>query len=73
MKFAVLIGVLVGACVALGTLSADAARMLSVGQSAPDIKGQSIVDGRTVDFDLRAAASRRSVVLYFFPKAFTAG
>lgn len=43
------------------------------GSLAPKVVLQSVVDGKPVAYDLQAAASKRPVVFYFFPKAFTAG
>ena len=44
-----------------------------VGETALDIRGQSVVAGKIVPFSLRHALGERAVVLYFFPKAFTKG
>lgn len=44
-----------------------------VGAVAPKVALQSVVGGKPESFDLQAAAAARPVVLYFFPKAFTAG
>lgn len=46
---------------------------LSVGDSAPEFTAQSALDGKLVDFNLKAALAQHAVVLYFFPKAFTSG
>ena len=45
----------------------------NIGLAAPNISSDSVWRGTTVKFDLREQLSRRAVVLYFFPKAFTAG
>lgn len=44
-----------------------------VGAVAPRVALQSVVGGEPEAFDLQAAAAKRPIVLYFFPKAFTAG
>ena len=44
-----------------------------VGAVAPKVALQSLFDGKAASFDLQAAAAQRPIVLYFFPKAFTAG
>ena len=44
-----------------------------VGAVAPTVVLDSVVAGKVEKFDLQAAASKRPVVLYFFPKAFTGG
>ena len=44
-----------------------------VGAVAPKAVLQSVIDGKPEAFDLQAAAAKRPIVLYFFPKAFTAG
>ncbi|HEV2037200.1 MAG TPA: hypothetical protein VGQ96_01225 [Candidatus Eremiobacteraceae bacterium] len=46
---------------------------LHPGDAAPDFKAQSVLDGKTVEFHLKDALSKHAVVLYFFPKAFSAG
>ena len=43
------------------------------GSVAPKVELQSVVDGKPVAYDLQAAAAKKPVVFYFFPKAFTAG
>lgn len=44
-----------------------------VGAVAPKVALQSVIGGKAESFDLQAAAAQRPIVLYFFPKAFTAG
>jgi thioredoxin-dependent peroxiredoxin len=44
-----------------------------VGAVAPKVALQSVFGGKAESFDLQAAAAQRPIVLYFFPKAFTAG
>ena len=44
-----------------------------VGTVAPAVALQSVFGGKAESYDLQAAAAKRPVVLYFFPKAFTAG
>jgi thioredoxin-dependent peroxiredoxin len=46
---------------------------LSVGDTAPDFTAQSALDGKVVDFSLKAALAKHAIVLYFYPKAFTTG
>ena len=50
-----------------------AAAALTPGKAAPDFNAPSVVDGKVVDFNLKNALAQHAVVLYFFPKAFTAG
>ncbi|HLJ82751.1 MAG TPA: hypothetical protein VKT51_01080 [Candidatus Eremiobacteraceae bacterium] len=47
--------------------------MASVGTSAPDVTGESTFAGKIEQFDLSKARASGAIVLYFFPKAFTAG
>jgi len=62
-------------------LSADAATpqpsatpaMAAVGSTAPAVAGASTFAGKIEQFDLSKALPNGAVVLYFFPKAFTAG
>lgn len=51
----------------------ESAGMLPDGSVAPNVVGQSVVDGKTVPFDLKNELSKKIVVLYFFPQAFSAG
>lgn len=44
-----------------------------VGAVAPAVTLESVFGGKAESYDLQAAAAKRPVVLYFFPKAFTAG
>jgi len=57
----------------MSLLNVGPAAALSVGDTAPDFTAPSVLDGKTVDFSLKAALAKHAVVLYFFPKAFTAG
>lgn len=43
------------------------------GSVAPKVVLESALGGKEVTYDLQAAAAKRPVVFYFFPKAFTAG
>jgi len=43
------------------------------GAVAPKVVLQSVIGGKTEQYDLQAAVSKRPVVLYFFPQAFTSG
>jgi|HubBroStandDraft_6_1064221.scaffolds.fasta_scaffold1041860_2 peroxiredoxin Q/BCP len=47
--------------------------MAAVGSVAPAVTGASTFAGKTEQFDLSKAVTHGAVVLYFFPKAFTAG
>ncbi len=49
------------------------AAAVSVGDTMPNIRADSTVDGKIVPFSLKDALSQHAVVLYFFPKAFTKG
>jgi hypothetical protein len=53
--------------------AADTPTMLSPGSKAPAVVGKSVYAGKIEDFDLSKALASGAVVLYFFPKAFTAG
>jgi len=64
-------GVLLAAIIVV--LVAGQARALTVGDAAPDFTGDSALAGKTVTFSLKDALAKHAVVLYFFPKAFTAG
>jgi peroxiredoxin Q/BCP len=55
----------------LGTLPATAA--LKAGDSAPDFSLPAALGGRTFTFNLAEALKKGPVVLYFYPKSFTAG
>ena len=44
-----------------------------VGAVAPAVALQSVFGGKLESFDLQAAAAKKPIVLYFFPKAFTGG
>lgn len=44
-----------------------------LGATAPSVVLSSVVGGKVEKYDLQAAAAKRPVVLYFFPKAFTGG
>ena len=64
--------ILILASLMLG-LSNPAYAELPKGASAPLFKAQGALAGRVFSFDLAAALRRGPVVLYFYPKAFTAG
>jgi hypothetical protein len=51
----------------------ESAGILPEGSVAPNIVGQSVLDGKTVPFNLKSELSKKIVVLYFFPLAFSAG
>jgi len=57
----------------LGIGGSARADLLAAGQDAPPITGMSVIDGKREQFDLKSAAAKQAVVLYFFPAAFTAG
>jgi thioredoxin-dependent peroxiredoxin len=59
---------------ALAWVSPSFAReTVGTGAVAPATVLQSVIGGKVQKYDLQAAAAKRPVVLYFFPKAFTAG
>jgi thioredoxin-dependent peroxiredoxin len=45
----------------------------SMPAAAPQVVLQSVINGNVETYNLQAAAAKRPVVLYFFPKAFTGG
>jgi hypothetical protein len=57
----------------LSLLNIGRAAALDAGDTAPDFTAQSVLGGKTVTFSLKDALAKHAVVLYFFPKAFTAG
>lgn len=58
----------------LAARTAASAAMPSDGAPAPAIPTlQSVAGGTYEPFDLKAASTGKTVVLYFFPKAFTEG
>jgi hypothetical protein len=60
--------------VLLGAGNGARAAMPSDGSPAPAVPPlQSVVGGKYESFDLKAASTGHTVVLYFFPKAFTEG
>lgn len=66
-----LIGVTAGALAVLAV--AGPARALSVGDTAPDFTADSAQNGKVNTFHLKDELAKHAIVLYFFPKAFTAG
>lgn len=54
-------------------VAAPALAALPVGAAAPDFSTQGAMAGKTFRFSLAEALKKGPVVLYFFPKAFTAG
>jgi thioredoxin-dependent peroxiredoxin len=50
-----------------------AAAALTPGNTAPEFKAPSVVDGKVVEFNLKDALAKHAVILYFFPQAFSAG
>ena len=61
------------AAVAALAIAAPALAALPVGAAAPDFSTQGAMAGKTFRFSLAEALKKGPVVLYFFPKAFTAG
>ena len=57
----------------MSLLNVGRAAALDAGDTAPDFSASSVLGGKTVTFSLKDALSKHAVVLYFFPKAFTAG
>ncbi len=57
----------------MSLLNVGPAAALSAGDTAPEFTAPSVLDGKAVEFSLKAALAKHAVVLYFFPKAFTAG
>jgi peroxiredoxin len=55
------------------TLGLGAAELLPRGSTAPQFRALSVLHGKPSSFDLHDALRSGAVVLYFFPKAFTAG
>jgi anti-sigma-K factor RskA len=51
----------------------DSPAVIAVGAKAPAVVGKSTFDGKIEDYDMSKALAGGAVVLYFFPKAFTAG
>ena len=58
---------------ALSLFNIGPAAALTPGNTAPDFKAPSVLDGKVVEFNLKDALAKHAVVLYFFPQAFTAG
>ncbi len=58
---------------AMSLLNIGPAAALAPGNTAPDFKAPSVLDGKVVEFNLKDALAKHAVVLYFFPQAFTAG
>jgi hypothetical protein len=58
---------------AMSLFNIGAAAALTPGNTAPQFKAPSVVDGKVVEFNLKDALAKHAVVLYFFPQAFTAG
>ena len=57
----------------MSLLNVGRAAALDAGDAAPDFSAPSVLGGKTVEFSLKEALAKHAVVLYFFPKAFTAG
>lgn len=74
VRLSIVAGTLAALVVLLGAGSAARAAMPSDGSPAPTVPPlESVVGGMYVTFDLKAASTGQTVVLYFFPKAFTEG
>lgn len=68
----IILPAILGLVLAAGT--GARAAMPSDGSPAPAVPPlQSVVGGTYEPFDLKAASTGKTVVLYFFPKAFTEG
>lgn len=61
------------AAMALLGLAASAQAALSVGAAAPDFTAQAALGGKEFTFNLKQVLAKGPVVLYFYPKSFTAG
>lgn len=61
------------AALALLGASTLASAALPVGAAAPDFSAQAALAGKEFTFSLKQALARGPVVLYFYPKSFTAG
>lgn len=57
----------------MSLLNVGPAAALDAGDAAPEFTAPSVLGGKTVTFNLKDALAKGAVVLYFFPKAFTAG
>jgi hypothetical protein len=67
-------GMLAAPALLLGAGTGARAAMPSDGSPAPAVPPlQSVLGGSYEPFDLKAASTGHTVVLYFFPKAFTEG
>lgn len=69
-------GLLVTALLGLGSLAraAQQAPMLQDGAAVPEVPVlQSVIGNNPEPFDLKTASTGKTLVLYFFPKAFTEG
>ena len=63
----------VGFVALMSLLNVGRAAALDAGDTAPEFTAPSVLGGKMVTFNLKDALSKGAVVLYFFPKAFTAG
>ncbi|MEY2927906.1 MAG: hypothetical protein RL367_2383 [Pseudomonadota bacterium] len=59
--------------IALGLSATPALAALKAGASATDFTTQAVLGGKPFQFSLADALKKGPVVLYFYPKAFTAG
>lgn len=67
-------GTLAALVVLLGAGMAAQAAMPADGAPAPAVPPlESVLGGKYETFDLKAASTGHTIVLYFFPKAFTEG
>jgi len=57
----------------LGVAGLDAQAALPLGHAAPDFKAEAAKGGQPFTFDLAATLAKGTVVLYFYPAAFTTG
>src|SRR3978361_1102829 len=61
------------AATVLATVCVPASAALKPGGTAPDVTTQAAIGGKQMPFALADALKKGPVVLYFFPKSFTAG
>lgn len=54
-------------------IASSATAALQTGATAPDFQAPAALDGKTFSFSLREALKRGSVVVYFYPSAYTGG
>jgi hypothetical protein len=73
-RLSILAAITAALVVPLGAVKDARAAMPSDGSPVPAVPPlQSVLGGKYETFDLKAASTGHTVVLYFFPKAFTEG